>query len=153
MGFIIFSSINKNKFNYYEKIFLTLSPLIIFLLFSCGGDTSKNRKKNKISSTDSTSLEFKEESSLNQSEPKPSTSSITNLDLKRQLIKLSHHINTSANEYLPVLAADENKMYFSAMDRTGFFDFKVDYTKQKSSGGEDLLVLNLKMVFGPMPDL
>ena len=114
-----------------KKIVLILSPLIIFLLFSCGGDTSKNRTKNKISSTVSTSLEFNEESSLNQSESKPSTSSITNLDLKRQLIKLSHHINTSANEYLPVLSADENKMYFSAMDRSGFFDFKVDFTKQR----------------------
>ena len=115
-----------------KKTFLILAPLLIFLLFSCGGDTSKNRKKNKISSTDSTSLEFNEESSLHQSESKPSTSSITNLDLNRQLIKLSHHINTSANEYLPVISADENKMYFSAMDRSGFFDFKVDYTKQKS---------------------
>jgi len=128
-----------------KKIFLILLLLIIFLLFSsCGGDTSKNRTKNKISSTDSTSLEFNEESSLIQSESKPSTSSITNLDLKRQLIKLSHHINTSANEYLPILSADENKMYFSAMDRTGFFDFKVDFTKQKSSGGEDVFSSEFK---------
>ena len=128
-----------------KKIFLILSPLIIFLLFySCGGDTNKNGGKNKISINDSTSIEINEESSLNQSETKPSTSSITNLDLKRQLIKLSHHINTSANEYLPVLSADENKMYFTAMDRSGFFDFKTDFTKQKSSGGEDVFTSEFK---------
>lgn len=72
------------------------------------------------------------------------TNVLSKLDLKRQLIKLSHHINTSANEYLPVLSEDENKMYFSAMDRTGFFDFKQDFTKQKSSGGEDVFFSECK---------
>jgi outer membrane protein OmpA-like peptidoglycan-associated protein len=127
-----------------KKISLILSPLIIFLLFSCGSNTSKNRTKNKISITDSTSLESNEESSLNQSESKTSTSSITKLNHNRQLIKLSHHINTAANEYLPVLSDDENKLYFSAMDRTGFFDFKVDFTKQKTAGGEDVFSSELK---------
>lgn len=69
---------------------------------------------------------------------------ISNVDYKRQLIKLSHHINTSANEYLPILSDNENKLYFSAMDRTGYFDFKVDFTKQKNSGGEDVFYSELK---------
>jgi hypothetical protein len=36
------------------------------------------------------------------------------------------------------LNADGSKLYFSAMDRTGFFDFKLDFTKEKSAGGEDI---------------
>ena len=57
---------------------------------------------------------------------------------KRVRIKLGHAINTLANEYLPVLNTDGSKLYFSAMDRTGFFDFKLDFTKEKSAGGEDI---------------
>lgn len=66
------------------------------------------------------------------------------LGLKRQKIKLGHAINTSTNEYLPVISANGSKLYFSAMDRTGFFDFKLDYTKERSAGGEDIFVSNLK---------
>ena len=69
---------------------------------------------------------------------------VETIDNKRQLVKLSHHINTSANEYFPVLSADEKTMYFSAMDRSGYFDFKVDFTKQKSSGGEDVFTSEFK---------
>ena len=63
--------------------------------------------------------------------------------LKRDRIKLGHTINTAANEYLPVLNADGSKLYFSAMDRTGFFDFKLDFTKEKSAGGEDVYYSDL----------
>ena len=127
------------------KFILTVAPLSMLLLFSCGGN-STNSKKVKLSSTDSSASEYLEGDTQNESNSKSSTNSNvkSNLDLKRQLIKLSHHINTSANEYLPVLAADENKMYFSAMDRTGFFDFKVDFTKQISSGGEDIFSSEFK---------
>lgn len=58
----------------------------------------------------------------------------------RQRIKLGHAVNTSANEYLPILSNDGKKLFFSAMDRTGFFDFKLDYNKQKSAGGEDVFI-------------
>ncbi|MFN5209685.1 MAG: hypothetical protein ACK5D8_09360, partial [Bacteroidota bacterium] len=63
--------------------------------------------------------------------------------IKRDRIKLGHSINTIANEYLPVLNADGSKLYFSAMDRTGFFDFKLDFTKEKSAGGEDIFYSEL----------
>jgi outer membrane protein OmpA-like peptidoglycan-associated protein len=104
------------------------------------------------SCSDNKNIKFDDSTSIIDNQSKKETDSIngyvTNViskrDLKRQLIKLSHHINTSANEYLPVLSADENKMYFSAMDRTGFFDFKVDFTKQKSSGGEDVFTSEFK---------
>lgn len=66
------------------------------------------------------------------------------LNQGRKAIKLGHHINTAANEYLPVLTNDESGLFFSAMDRTGFFDFKIDFTKQKSAGGEDIYFSELK---------
>ena len=66
------------------------------------------------------------------------------IDQKRQKIKLGHSINTTANEYLPIMNGDGSKLYFSAMDRTGFFDFKLDFTKQKSAGGEDIYYSTLK---------
>ena len=52
--------------------------------------------------------------------------------------KASHHINTSADEYLPVKNKTGNTIYFTGMDRTGFFDFKIDFTKAKNAGGEDI---------------
>lgn len=55
-------------------------------------------------------------------------------------IRMSHHINTSANEYLPIPTYDGSGLIFSGMDRTGFFDFKLDFTKQKSAGGEDIFI-------------
>ena len=104
------------------------------------------------SCSDNKNIKFGDSTSIIDNQSKKETDSINGYvshviskrDLKRQLIKLSHHINTSANEYLPVLSADENKMYFSAMDRTGFFDFKQDFTKQKSSGGEDIFTSEFK---------
>jgi len=62
---------------------------------------------------------------------------------KRKIIKLGHHINTFASEYFPLLSADQSYLVFSAMDRTGYFDFKLDFTKSKSSGGEDIFVSEL----------
>jgi outer membrane protein OmpA-like peptidoglycan-associated protein len=62
------------------------------------------------------------------------------IDQKRERIKLGHAINTSSNEYLPILNEDASVLYFSAMDRTGFFDFKLDFTKQRSAGGEDIYI-------------
>lgn len=103
--------------------------LIIILFYSCG-----NGKDNKKESTNSVIT-------IKDQEEKKSTSNSSNhsvIDMHRQIIKLSHHINTSANEYLPILSNDENMLYFTGMDRTGFFDFKLDYTKQNSSGGEDI---------------
>ena len=59
---------------------------------------------------------------------------------KRRIIKLSHHINTSVSEYYPCLSPDGSRLYFTGMDRTGFFDYKIDYDKIRSAGGEDIFV-------------
>jgi outer membrane protein OmpA-like peptidoglycan-associated protein len=59
-------------------------------------------------------------------------------------VRINHHINTSANEYLPVWDEKRQLIYFSGMDRTGYFDFKIDFTKARSSGGEDIFFADLK---------
>ena len=109
--------------------------IILLFLGSCS-DNNKTTDSNSLIDIQSK----KETDSINVYV----TNVVSKLDLKRQLIKLSHHINTSANEYLPVLSTDESKMYFSAMDRTGFFDFKIDFIKQKTAGGEDVFYSELK---------
>lgn len=56
----------------------------------------------------------------------------------RQVMRLSHHINTTASEYYPCLSADGSRLYFTAMDRTGFFDYKINYDQIANAGGEDI---------------
>lgn len=107
--------------------------LFIILFESCGNSKGKNKE-----SID-TEIENKDEQVMQSNSTNYSV-----IDMHRKIIKLSHHINTSANEYLPVLSKDENTIYFTGMDRTGFFDFKLDYTKQKSSGGEDIFTSEFK---------
>lgn len=99
------------------------------LLFSCNEtSTKKNITEHAVKDTASTVFI---PSNFPKIEP-------LELGFKRERIKLGHSINTLANEYLPVLNADRSKLYFTAMDRTGFFDFKLDFTKEKSAGGEDI---------------
>lgn len=52
--------------------------------------------------------------------------------------RLSHAVNTQLDEYLPVIDSNQGVLYFTGMDRTGFFDFKLNITEQSNSGGEDL---------------
>ena len=112
----------------------SIAILFSFILLSCSGNyTASSDNINKENEVDTIKKNGASYSNI-----------VEKIDNKRLLIKLSHHINTSANEYLPVLSADENTMYFSAMDRSGFFDFKVDFTKQKSSGGEDVFSSEFK---------
>lgn len=72
------------------------------------------------------------------------TRQIGQLNRNRKLVKLGHAINSAANEYHAVVSKDGSKLFFAGMDRTGFFDFKLDFVTQKSSGGEDVFVSNLK---------
>jgi hypothetical protein len=70
----------------------------------------------------------------------------TSYQIKNQSIitRASHHINTSSDEYLPIKNELGTIIFFTAMDRTGFFDFKIDFTKAKNSGGEDIFSSELK---------
>ena len=53
-------------------------------------------------------------------------------------IKLSKSINTKQNEYHPVPNNDGSIIYFVGMDRTGQFSAKIDFTKTRNYGGEDI---------------
>jgi outer membrane protein OmpA-like peptidoglycan-associated protein len=109
--------------------------IFLFLLIGCGGNQTNKEVNNEFSQSSVDSVD--------------STKRIIQLSalksgINRQKIKLGHAINTSSNEYLPIISPDGNTLYFSAMDRTGFFDFKLDFTKEKSAGGEDIFVSNRK---------
>jgi len=108
----------------------SLTLVCLIEIFSgCGCASSDTTTGEDFVATDSTSLAMSTQSK-----------DINELDQKRQKIKLGHSINTAANEYLPILDPSESKLYFSGMDRTGFFDFKLDFTKEKSAGGEDIFL-------------
>ena len=55
-----------------------------------------------------------------------------------QKLKLSKEINTKQNEYYPVPNSDGSVLYFVGMDRTGQFSTKIDFTKNRNYGGEDI---------------
>jgi len=66
------------------------------------------------------------------------TSKIDFENLERRVTKFGHSINTLSNEAFPVLSKNERFLYFTGLDRSGFFDFKLNFINQKNAGGEDL---------------
>jgi outer membrane protein OmpA-like peptidoglycan-associated protein len=120
----------------WKQYFVYCSIALIILGFLCScNETSTKTNKTEVVLKDTVS-NASILSDLPKIEPLES-------GLKRDRIKLGHTINTVANEYLPVLCANGSKLFFSAMDRTGFFDFKLDFTKEKSAGGEDIFYSEL----------
>ena len=88
------------KANYKEKLTtIGFASLATFLL-SCGGgnSTGQGDGKNIVKDTDSSTLS--------------NESKIQIIDLKRPLIKLGHAINTSENEYLPILNPNGQDWFF-----------------------------------------
>lgn len=63
---------------------------------------------------------------------------IRTVSKKRQRFRMAHGINSSTSDYHPAISPDGKTLYFTGMDRTGYFDNKIDFTRTKSSGGEDL---------------
>jgi outer membrane protein OmpA-like peptidoglycan-associated protein len=55
-------------------------------------------------------------------------------------IRIHHNINTSSSDYHPSISPDGKLLFFTGMDRTGYFDNKIDFTKTKNAGGEDIFV-------------
>jgi len=120
----------------FYKIFIGSSIfLFLILLIGCGGNQASKEANNEV---------FQSSVDSGISDKRVIQLSTLSSDITRQKIKLGHSINTASNEYLPIFSADGKALYFSAMDRTGFFDFKLDFTKEKSAGGEDIFVSNLK---------
>lgn len=124
--------------------FTVIVSLTIFL-FSCGRLSENSGSTAAISSLDSASQVLNE--AKNASEYGRTCKSIIHGGLP---IRLNHHVNTTANEYVPVMDPTTGILWFTGMDRTGFFDFKIDYTKAKSSGGED--IYNAKLANGILED-
>ncbi len=58
-------------------------------------------------------------------------------------MRLSHAVNTSQSEYNPC-PMPNGDLAFSAMDRSGFFDYRIDFTKTRNAGGEDLFVSSFR---------
>ena len=117
-----------------SSLLKNLSWVLLIFVVSCGG----NQNEKVVDETYENEITGKT-SIVSTVQVKP-----LNKNIQRQKIKLGHAINTSANEYLPIYNADGSKLYFSAMDRTGYFDFKLDFIKEKSAGGEDIFISMLK---------
>lgn len=59
--------------------------------------------------------------------------------LNVRIVKLGHPINTPQSEYNPCPTSD-GSLVFSGMDRTGFFDYQIDFTQNQNAGGEDIFM-------------
>ena len=117
-----------------NRLFIVVSILITLL--SCNNDTSKkNTETSANADSDSLSAVSQNPNNLLKIESSPAA-------LKTTL--LSHHINTQSHEYLPLIAEEGRALYLTGMDRTGFFDHKIDFTKAKSAGGEDIFLSRLE---------
>jgi outer membrane protein OmpA-like peptidoglycan-associated protein len=130
--------------NIYNNISVGLVGIFL-LIVACNEGSRQQNSQIRISSSESSEESITiDEESADAEEGRFTSVNIQVIDLRRQKIKLGHHVNTAANEYLPVLSSDGKKLFFSAMDRTGFFDFKIDFTQQRSSGGEDIFFSQLE---------
>jgi outer membrane protein OmpA-like peptidoglycan-associated protein len=62
--------------------------------------------------------------------------------LRREIypVRINHCVNTSSSEYHPAISSDGLILAFTGMDRTGYFDNKIDFTKSRNAGGEDIFI-------------
>ncbi|MBM3455173.1 MAG: OmpA family protein [Bacteroidetes bacterium] len=62
--------------------------------------------------------------------------------LRREIypVRINHSVNTSKSEYHPAISNDGQTLAFTGMDRTGYFDNKIDFTKSRNAGGEDIFI-------------
>jgi len=109
--------------------------LIFFLFFSCSQDYKESPVvvddeviHNPINLADDSIQNIFEESTIFLD------------DNIFQKVKLSKGINTKQNEYHPVPNSDGSILYFVGMDRTGQFSSKINFTKTRNYGGEDIWV-------------
>jgi outer membrane protein OmpA-like peptidoglycan-associated protein len=112
--------------------------LVLVSLYSCNIEEDSS-----LNNDNQTDIALKTFEDTITSDLEIDTLSIAEIDYGRKSIRLSHKINTTSNEVYPILSKDGQKLFFSGMDRTGFFDFKQDFIKSKNCGGEDIYVSNL----------
>lgn len=118
--------------------------LIFFI--SCAGNQSdkKTSKVNDIPISRSGYLEEKSTNSEDETKQFKENSGAGGSGKKYTLIRLSHHVNTASNEYLPCYDAKNKQLFFTGMDRSGFFNHKIDFTQTRESGGEDVFVAKMQ---------
>ena len=104
--------------------------LVLVSLYSCS--TEGHSSRNNDNQPDIAQNTFEDTIT---SDLETDSISISEIDYGRKTIRLSHKINTTSNEVYPILSKDGKTLFFSGMDRTGFFDFKQDFIKSKNCGG------------------
>ena len=137
---------NKTRMN-QSLIVVSLALVVI----GCGDSlppTSPSQSPFDLGSHDSSLLEKKELPAEIDEEVEPMVQTIVepekaDIDAEWRGSRLSHFVNTQLDEYLPVIDEEQGLLYFTGMDRTGFFDFKLNITEQFNSGGEDIWVSNI----------
>lgn len=110
---------------------------VILFLNSCADDA----KKTRIDEVASVNTELDESKESDETRARKFVS--MNLIGDNIVSKIGHTVNTMAYEYSPVLDAKNHLLYFTGMDRTGFYDFKQSLIDSKNSGGEDIFFSRL----------
>ena len=125
------------KCNYIFAVFL----MFLFSISACVGGEQKSSDKEIAGKQNTSNPQTRVEKKTN-AENSNQAADFNENDIK--LIRLSHHVNTSSNEYFPCYDSKNNQLFFTGMDRSGFFNHKIDFTKTRSFGGEDIFVSKLK---------
>ena len=102
-------------------------PLIFINLLSCMSTSQKSNENEELKAEDVSNV--KEINEINE------TANIKSISLDKSVFKISHSINTSTSEYYPVITKDGRSLFFTGMDRSGFFDYKIDFTQTRNNGG------------------
>lgn len=118
-----------------------LSIFSILLIIGCVGAGDQKNLYLDASDRDTLLEESSKEVSLEQDTQEVDSNQVFHIDSNNlQKIKLSKAVNTKQNEYYPVPNNDGSLLYFVGMDRTGQFRVKIDFTKTRDYGGEDIWV-------------
>ena len=113
----------------------TFSFFVLNILYSCSDNDSIRNESSNIIITDN---------SIQNNLLDTDSDSIIILENTFLKLKLSKSINTKQNEYYPVPNKNGSEIYFVGMDRTGQFSTKIDFTKSRDYGGEDIWLTKRK---------
>ena len=117
--------------------------ILPMLIYSCGGSSKYEYANYEYKESINTTTKKTIETSRTIETERSKYVVITTLDSSKRAVAKSHNINTTVSEYLPIFDESAQELYFTAMDRTGYFDFKIDFTKNEEAGGEDIFVSKL----------
>ena len=109
------------------KIITFILSLSCFFILSCKSSSKNSQESDVVEAQDVLYVQNSNE-----------LTKIKVLNLDKSVFKISHSINTSTSEYYPVITKDGRSLFFTGMDRSGFFDYKIDFTKTRNNGGEDI---------------